>query len=544
MASRFFPLLASGTMRPLFAFVGVVSVASGCTFEPPAAGPPVDASDASSADAERSDPDAATLRKDATVADAGGDADGGFEQDAAMDGGLLGDAEPNNTLPVAVDDTATATVGMTVQIDVLANDSDPDGDSLTLVGAGTAQNGTTRITATQMIEYEPSPLYVGVDEFDYVVSDGRGGEAVGRVTVDVRAPPLSISPANIDINLNSRATFSGAGGSTPYTFQLTSGGGRIDGTTGEYFSPGTAGMALVSVVDAVGQTATATVTFGTGDLFYLGGVRDDASSDVYVSADGASWSTSGGGLPAPRYLLAAVVFEDAIYIVGGRDEQDDATDVVLRSTDGVSWDDSRTAPIQLRGCQLAVFQERLFLLGGRDTFGIIRSDVWSSTDGDNWIHEGNMPAPRAYGSAIVHDGALFYAGGTNLSVQEEVWFTTDGVNWTPRTDLPAPRRFAAISSFGGDIWIAGGNDASDDGVSTVWTSPDGTGWTPATQLPVGLGGASAVAWGDQLWIVAGGVNYFASGARDQARVLMSNGWNTTGQLPQERFWGALVIFKP
>lgn len=547
MARRFVPPLALMVMRPILAVVAVASVAYGCSFEPPSIGAP-DASTVDTGTTTR-DSDAATAQKDAGTLDASDVLDAGVDEDAAVqdasveDGGTP-DAGDDNQLPVAVNDQVTTPIEVPIEIDVLANDSDPDGDTLVIVSVGTAQNGTAVITAQQSIEYQPTALFSGTDGFDYTISDERGGEAVAHVQVDVQAPPLTIAPANADMNLNSRITFGGAGGVAPYVFQIASGRGRVDASTGAYFSPGTPGEAVVSVQDALGQTASATVTFGTGDLFFLGGVGGNATSQVYRSADGASWTNLPGSLPSPRYLLSAVVFEDAIYVVGGRDDFDDATEVVLRSTDGVTWDDTRTGPVALRGSELVVFQERLFLIGGRDDAGVDRRDVWSSTDGDNWVQEGDLLGPRAYGSAVVHEGTLFYVGGVDVNVEQTVWYTTDGVTWDARTDLPAPRRHTAIASFGSEIWVIGGNDAGDGGQASVWTSADGTTWSSGPQLPVGLGGACAVGWGGQIWVVGGGVNYFPMGARDQSRVLTGSGWVTAGRLQQALLWGALVIFEP
>ena len=47
-----------------------------------------------------------------------------------------------NDAPLAVDDSATMAVGQTVDIPVLANDSDPDGDVLSLTDVGNARKGS------------------------------------------------------------------------------------------------------------------------------------------------------------------------------------------------------------------------------------------------------------------------------------------------------------------------------------------------------------------------------------------------------------------
>jgi outer membrane protein OmpA-like peptidoglycan-associated protein len=93
---------------------------------------------------------------------------------------------PFNQLPVAVDDTAATRKNTAVLIDVLANDSDPDGDTLTIIAVtGMTEFGSAVITPDNMILYTPMPNWWGGDELSYTVSDGFGGEATATITLDV-----------------------------------------------------------------------------------------------------------------------------------------------------------------------------------------------------------------------------------------------------------------------------------------------------------------------------------------------------------------------
>ena len=89
--------------------------------------------------------------------------------------------------PVAVDDTASATEdGSAVLIDVLANDSDPEGERLTLESATQPANGTT-VVENDKVKYTPNPGYYGSDSFTYTVSDQSNNSSVGNVVVNVEA---------------------------------------------------------------------------------------------------------------------------------------------------------------------------------------------------------------------------------------------------------------------------------------------------------------------------------------------------------------------
>jgi hypothetical protein len=102
-----------------------------------------------------------------------------------------------NTAPVATNDTATVVGGSSVTVNVVANDSDPDGDPLTVSAVGTPAHGTATIVSASSIQYVPAAGYSGSDSFTYTISDGRGGTASATVQVTV-TPPNSPPTASND----------------------------------------------------------------------------------------------------------------------------------------------------------------------------------------------------------------------------------------------------------------------------------------------------------------------------------------------------------
>lgn len=95
---------------------------------------------------------------------------------------------PSNGDPVANDDTATTLENTPVVVDVLANDTDPDGDALSIAGTPTALHGTVVVNPDGTIEYTPDTGYTGDDVITYEVSDGNGGTDTGEVAVSVGHP--------------------------------------------------------------------------------------------------------------------------------------------------------------------------------------------------------------------------------------------------------------------------------------------------------------------------------------------------------------------
>ena len=99
---------------------------------------------------------------------------------------------PLNDPPLAVDDSATTPVDHPIVIVVLANDSDPDGNPLTVTTATvTDGQGTVVINPDGTIEFTPTTGFSGSVTIIYTISDGQGGTAMATVTVLVDAPPIA-----------------------------------------------------------------------------------------------------------------------------------------------------------------------------------------------------------------------------------------------------------------------------------------------------------------------------------------------------------------
>ncbi len=98
-----------------------------------------------------------------------------------------------NDAPVAVDDTGATNEDTAVDINVVANDTDAEGDTLSVSAVGTGDdgpsNGTAALTSgsTTEVTYTPNPNFSGQDSFTYTVADGNGGTDSGKVTVTMTA---------------------------------------------------------------------------------------------------------------------------------------------------------------------------------------------------------------------------------------------------------------------------------------------------------------------------------------------------------------------
>ncbi|MFZ5961526.1 Ig-like domain-containing protein [Thalassococcus sp. BH17M4-6] len=128
--------------------------------------------------------------------------DGNGGSDTATVNVTVGDTPPppppggDNTPPDAVDDSLTVAPGEAVVIPVLDNDTDADGDPLTVTELGDSAGGDAVLNGDGTVTYTPDDGFTGTDTFTYTIDDGNGGTDTATVTVTVEddggnTPPVA-----------------------------------------------------------------------------------------------------------------------------------------------------------------------------------------------------------------------------------------------------------------------------------------------------------------------------------------------------------------
>ena len=177
---------------------------------------------------------------------------------------------PVNDAPIAINDTAAvAQNSQDNRINVLVNDSDPDGDSLTVIQAN-ATNGTVTIGNDGLLQYTPNSGFVGTDTITYVISDSNGEEATATVSIEVlgsNQPPIAINDSatmanNASITLLPLDNDSDPDGDTITLVSATASNGSVivnsDGSLTYTPDPDFTGIAVITYVISDGQGNSAT----------------------------------------------------------------------------------------------------------------------------------------------------------------------------------------------------------------------------------------------------------------------------------------------
>ncbi|MBO1346214.1 MAG: tandem-95 repeat protein [Hormoscilla sp. GUM202] len=189
--------------------------------------------------------------------------------------------------PVAADDSAVTTSATDVTIDVLANDTDPDGDSLSIpsIGTETPNGGTLSLSGNEIV-YTPEATFSGTDSFTYSITDSQGGNNSATVSVTVIAnqgptaandnetiPITGTSTINVlsndsdpNITRGDRLSVTGAGGNSPSLGALSVVNGNAIYTPNQNLGENFTGTDrfTYTIQDATGATSTAMVTLNLG----------------------------------------------------------------------------------------------------------------------------------------------------------------------------------------------------------------------------------------------------------------------------------------
>jgi hypothetical protein len=190
------------------------------------------------------------------------------------------DVRPANDAPAAANDSATTAEDESVTIDVLANDTDIDGDQLTVTAVGTPGAGSASIEADGRVTYMPAANQSGSISFSYTVADGAGGSDSATVSVTVSAvndPPVAADrSASTPYGKAVTVTLTGSDIETcNLTFQIVS--GPASGTL----------SAPSNIACASGQTPFA----DTSKVTYTPAAGTFGSDGfTYRVSDGSAWS--------------------------------------------------------------------------------------------------------------------------------------------------------------------------------------------------------------------------------------------------------------
>jgi large repetitive protein len=107
---------------------------------------------------------------------------------------------PVNDAPNAINDALTTAQGTAGSVNVRANDTDPDGDPLSVTPKTNGAHGTVACTTAGVCTYTPAAGFSGADSFTYTVKDGHGGTDTATVAVTVTPVATNHPPSCANVH--------------------------------------------------------------------------------------------------------------------------------------------------------------------------------------------------------------------------------------------------------------------------------------------------------------------------------------------------------
>lgn len=237
------------------------------------------------------------------------------------------------------------------------------------------------------------------------------------------------------------------------------------------------------------------------------------TNDIWSSDDAISWRLEKAQAAfSKRAGSSVVVFKDKLWLIAGYfDDPDfvfsaDYYNDVWSSVDGLTWQlETDNALFQSRADhQTVVFDDRIWVIGGRsnaeDGNLVLLEDIWSSADGVTWREEtDSADFGRRMGHAVTaFDNKLWLTGGYTRYRDgpfHDVWSSENGADWTLVSDSPGFRaRFGhQLTVFKNKMWITGGShmftridqpevDNTYQSYDDTWSSTDGINWRQSRKI--------------------------------------------------------------
>ncbi|MEO1761224.1 MAG: Ig-like domain-containing protein, partial [Cyanobacteria bacterium J06629_18] len=217
----------------------------------------------------------------------------------------------NNQPPVANNDTATTNQNQAVTIsvtDLLANDTDVEGDTLSITSVGNAANGNVALNGNNVL-FTPDAGFSGAASFEYTLSDGSETDnAIVSVTVnslssvEILGTPgrdtlTGDSADNIITGFQGRDMLTGNGGSDQFVYTDIRDAGDIITD----FELGSDKIVLTQLLDSIGYAGSDAI--GDGYVSF-GSSRGDAFVQIDQDGMGSDF------ISRPLVLLQGVTEEN------------------------------------------------------------------------------------------------------------------------------------------------------------------------------------------------------------------------------------------
>ena len=127
----------------------------------------------------------------------------------------------------------------------------------------------------------------------------------------------------------------------------------------------------------------------------------------------------------PRASHGFIVFENKLWVIGGKGEKEKFCDV-WSSSNGADWEAVTTGAIFGERSDFACFTYggRMWVIGGQLKDGKAAGDVWWSVNGKVWIQAAKDAFPARHSAGVITaDGGVYIFGGMADEIKNDGWWS-------------------------------------------------------------------------------------------------------------------------
>ena len=251
----------------------------------------------------------------------------------------------------------------------------------------------------------------------------------------------------------------------------------------------------------------------------------------------------GTPLPAPRYGMAAVLWQDKLVVIGGRDQnQMPLASIVSYDLKKNTWEEFGP---QLNGARAhaaaVVYGNEIFVIGGHDGERPLAAVESYNASTGRWSEIGALNVAREAAAAVIHNNLIHVIGGfdgEDQSLASTETYDTTSKTWTSGNwEMLKARAALSAVTYRDSIFVFGGIYFGPNGTVERYHSSEGSTWR--AEMPTPRGRMAAVGFDSKIWVIGGSSQGGATSLVERFLPEFDS-WETGPSLPDPREMHAAV----
>jgi len=249
-----------------------------------------------------------------------------------------------------------------------------------------------------------------------------------------------------------------------------------------------------------------------GKIYIFGGISLNNNVlntvEVYTPESGSWDTTSVPAFTIPRYNASVVLFDNHIYLIGGRDTERVFSEVEVYDPEQNTWSLVQKLRNDRESLAAAVFNDRIYAIGGqKENYNLVEEIEWYDNGENDWLEAiFNLPYPRAAHFSAVLGDTFYMFGGYYYGLTKTSYKChpgPDGYTWISGPQLTQGRAYGATAQIDSLIYLLGGETSGGKTAVTDIYNIVTNSITSGPSLTSARSGMAAVALGDTIFLMGG-----------------------------------------